>query len=740
MAINTSILEAIIYGRVEPHIYAFSTNTIPNYIKVGDTYRPVSVRLKEWEKYYQLTPVFDESARVDDAYFRDYAVHYYLEELGEIKHHRLQPHEIPTGVYYSKEFFEGVDPSEIGDAIKDIKSNYRSHVHKYQFYNEETLKETESWDPDSVEIHIRPNQQEVVNNFKRAYFEEGRTNLLMYAVMRFGKSYTAMRCAVEMGAKFVVIVSGKKDVMNEWGRTIVTTKGFNYDFITSDNLKDNNKLISEKLDTNKNVACFFTLADLMGDDIKAKHQDLFDAKYPIDMLIVDETHFGARAEKYGAILNTDDYENDVETKATDDTYDDFIDTEDADEVTKSLYTKTKVTIHLSGTPYRILMGNEFSEKDIIASVQFSDIIHEKEAWDAEHRFNDTYKEWDNPYYGFPQMIRFAFMPNASSRLLLSNLKDKGYTYALSKLLEPCSITKSKKGLHRKFKNEQEVLDLLEVIDGSKEDDQLLGFLDYDKIKEGNLCRHIVMVLPYKASCDAMEKLIKDNTDKFKNLNEYEILNICGHDIKKQYKNLDNIIETIERCENNNVKTLTLTVNRMLTGCTVPEWDTMIFLKDTSSPQEYDQATFRLQNRYIKCYTDQYDLINEKGEPETDILEVLDEKGKTVKVKKNKNLIYKNMKPQTILVDFDPNRMFQMQEIKSVINTEAPGGYGADNLDRAIQADLEYSPLIRLNIDKIESVNAQDVLDAVRNYQKDRGIKEEVQDIGIDLKILDIPVI
>lgn len=51
------------------------------------------------------------------------------------------------------------------------------------------------------------------------------------------------------------------------------------------------------------------------------------------------------------------------------------------------------------------------------------------------------------------------------------------------------------------------MDLLQVIDGSKEDENLLGFLDYDKIKEGKMCRHMVMVLPYCASCDAMEELL-----------------------------------------------------------------------------------------------------------------------------------------------------------------------------------------------------------------------------------------
>ena len=52
---DTSILENLIVGRIEPHIYAFTTNTVPNYLKVGDTYRPVNVRLDEWRDYFQIS-------------------------------------------------------------------------------------------------------------------------------------------------------------------------------------------------------------------------------------------------------------------------------------------------------------------------------------------------------------------------------------------------------------------------------------------------------------------------------------------------------------------------------------------------------------------------------------------------------------------------------------------------------------------------------------------------------------
>ena len=39
---------------------------------------------------------------------------------------------------------------------------------------------------------------------------------------------------------------------------------------------------------------------LEGSDIKEKHQQIFEQQ--VELLIVDETHFGARAEKYGAVL------------------------------------------------------------------------------------------------------------------------------------------------------------------------------------------------------------------------------------------------------------------------------------------------------------------------------------------------------------------------------------------------------------------------------------------------------
>ena len=64
---NLELLDNLIVGRVTPHIYAFQTGTIPNYLKVGDTYRPVSIRLKEWEhKFPDLIKKYEHKATVSD--------------------------------------------------------------------------------------------------------------------------------------------------------------------------------------------------------------------------------------------------------------------------------------------------------------------------------------------------------------------------------------------------------------------------------------------------------------------------------------------------------------------------------------------------------------------------------------------------------------------------------------------------------------------------------------------------
>ena len=700
--LDIQILEELIIGRVEPHIYAFTTETIPNYLKVGDTYRPVKTRLREWRKFFpELEKKFQEVAKVDEeTFFRDFAVHKYLEN--EIQKTRLLPDSLASISYYSNEFFKDATTYDLDDALSDIKDSHKKNDTKYQFYKFEnshipivhTYNRIESYDP-------RPNQEETIERFKEA-LKKGRNNLLMYAVMRFGKSFTSICCALEMEAKIVVIVSAKADVKWEWKKTVESHLKFDgFSFLDSDSLLQSDSIIKEKIDSNEKVALFLTLQDLQGDVIKSKHKEVFENQ--IDLLLIDETHFGARALEYGKVLKDfSTKERKSEEKLNDESIDQL------DETAKTI--NSKVRIHLSGTPYRVLMNSEFTNEDIIAFYQFTNIAEDQQQWNEQNLIKDEVKEWDNPYYGFPQMIRFAFNPNESSRRRMEELKKLGITYAFSELLKPKSILKDKTNqLHKKFIYEQEIIDLLNVIDGTDGDNNLLSFLDYDKLKEGKMCRHIVCVLPYRASCDAFEELIKSN--EFKNLSSYEIINISGVENDKIYKDTQSVKSKISKCESKNKKTITLTVNRMLTGSTVPEWDTMLYLKDTASPQEYDQAVFRLQSQFIKVYK----------EPDGDIVKY-------------------NMKPQTLLVDFNPNRMFQMQEQKSQIYNVNVESNGNTKLEERIKRELQISPIVVVNNKKMVEVEPTDILDAVRQYSSERSVLDEATSISIDYSLLDIEAI
>ena len=708
MAIDTRVIDAIIHGKIEPKIYAFHTGTIPDYLKVGDTYRPVATRLDEWRRpgrFPDLVPV-DKTwdARVDEhTYFRDLEIHSFLENE---KHYiRLQPGQFPAA-YYSREFFKGAEETDIDEAVTDIEKAHAEHSRKYRFYSLEEKHSQEYHYTRNATYSMRPNQETTVNNFIAAK-GKGITKMLMFAVMRFGKSFTSMQCALAMQAKFVLIVSGKADVKEEWKKTVESHVDFaDFFFLTKEDLERDFDCISKKLNDSKKVVVFLTLQDLNGNEIKKRHRQIF--KNKVDLLIVDETHFAARAKSYGRVLREENpSQEELDTVA------------DAEKTIKRIH--AEITLHLSGTPYEILANREFERDAIIAQYQFSDIIADRQKWDTENAdailkgdsdAEDGAKpvyEWDNPYFGFPEMIRFAFHLNKSAREKLAQLEEEGKTTAFSELFGTYSNDEDATG-HDCFKNEREVFDFLKVIDGAEADDEVFGFLDYDKIKKGHMCRHMVMVLPYCASCDAMEKLLDEHKDAFHNLSEYHVLNISGFNRPKDFDDLSKIKEKITAYEANDEKTLTLTVNRMLTGCTVPEWDTMIYLKGTASPQEYDQAIFRLQSQFVKTYVD--------GD-------------KCIKI---------DMKPQTLLVDFMPFRVFHLQGKKSGIHNANTEKFGGNELEIRIKKDLEISPIITLNHNKLERVAPVDIIQAISQYSASHGVFDEVDNIPVDYQLRNDPAL
>ena len=696
---SEELIDTLIIGRVEPYIYAFSTESVPNYLKVGDTYRPVLQRLDEWRRYFpNLRSRYSAVAKVDEeTYFRDFAVHRYLEH--QLQRSRLRPSDLSEGLYYSREFFREATEEDLRQAMADIEQSYERGEGRYDFFKFEesripvkhTYKRTESFEP-------RPNQQETIERFKQA-LSQGRNNLLMYAVMRFGKSFTSLCCAVEMQAKLVLVVSAKADVCEEWKRSVQSHVKFaEYSFLDKDDLMKSETVLEDALATGRAVV-FLTLQDLMGSEIKQRHHALFDRE--IDLLLIDETHYGARATEYGRVLKLSKRELKQEIRELDNA-------EQYDDCTELKQLRSRVRIHLSGTPYRILMGSEFEEEDIIAFYQFSDIVEEQAEWDREHILSDEVKEWDNPYYGFPQMVRFAFLPNESSLRVMETLRADGYEMGLSELFRPRSILRdNKEGRHRLFVHEDEILEFLQAIDGVQEDAHLLPFLDLEQIKRGQMCRHLVFVLPYRASCDAMEQLLTEHKELFRNLSDYTIVNIAGVNDPKRYRSTEDVKAQIADCESQGKKSITLTVNRMLTGSTIPEWDTMLYLKDCASPQEYDQAIFRLQNQYIRT------LTTEDGSEQ----------------------VKYNMKPQTLLVDFDPQRMFRLQEQRAQIYNVNTDQAGNKKLQERIETELRHSPIVTIGAEGLQRVEASDIMNSVRSYSAERSVMDEATEIPIDYTLL-----
>lgn len=708
-----NIIDSTIRGRVEPHIYAFRTLDVPFFTKVGDTYRPVDVRLDEWRSKYKkgIEELFRGSALVNkETYFRDYAVHRYLED----EHfHQLQPNEVKPGVYYSNEFYKEVEKEHIESAIEDIKGDYGNPNSKYSYYNAvERLPEGRAEFQRDADWNPRDNQQEVIDKFLNAR-AAGRTNLLMYAVMRFGKTFTSLCCAKAMDAKLVVVVSGKSAVADEWRENVQRPNIFKgYHFVSAYELDRNRNIISDLLNDDdddgtydkKRVVVFLTLQDLLGNTIKRRHIDLFrhNEAGDIDLLIIDETHFAARSEQTGRVLNEE--------------FDEAL--EDMEDVVKKF--KPRVKLHLSGTPYRILMNHEFEEQDIIARVQYNDIHEAQQQWYTDNlkKSEDEMEEdWKNPYYGFPQMVRFAFNLNDSARHRLDELKKEGKEYQLGVLFDTKIINNEDGTRQQQFTYHTEVLELLQAIDGSKNDANIFGFLDYEKIQQGEMCHHMVMVLPSRNACDAMELLLKEESVKqtFCHLKDYHVINLSGFDCPNEYKSSDysrNVKDFITKSEEKGEKTITLTVGKMLTGSTVREWDTMIFLKGTASPQEYDQAIYRLQSQYLK--------------------KILTTNPKT----KEEEYVVRDMKPQTLLVDFDPARMFIMQRLRTLISNAINGKKGNAELTEQLDTDLSISPIITIDNNNIQRVMPIDIINKLREYDNSKSLMDTTADILIDDGVFD----
>ena len=705
---NTSV-ELKLKRKAKPRIYAFKSKVLgKEYTKVGFTTRDTGERLSEWDvKFTNPILIFEREATVCGQYYiTDDAIFKYFALKGK---HRLTKSEFQKqfpNLTFCDEIFEDITVEDINEAFNAIEESIKRGDKLYKTYNEKSLQVVACYDERIITLKPRPNQFIAIERFKEI-MKKGHKSSLLCAATRYGKSYVGMECVLLMNAKIALITSAKAEVKDEWHKTVSTLTNFEgYVFLESKDLIGRPNIIKENIKKGNKVVIFLTLQDLSGDDIKNKHKEVFESK--IDIIIVDETHHAARAEKYGKVLRHKGLTKeqiDIELEQIDvDKKEDIINYEDIQKLQKQL--KAKHVMHVSATPFYILMSREFSEEQIITNVQYIDILEERNKWiEDNNKLENPEPDDKNPYYGLPDLTRFGFNISESTKQKLNQLKESGTTYSLTDLFLSQSITKDVDNKYKLFVHEQEVLDWLKSIDGTKNEDCIIPFLDNKGVMLADMCRHMVWTLPYRSSCDAMEELIKNNSHLFKHLSDYEIINIAGVDSKTstKYPTMDDVREKIKQCEKENKKTITLTAIRGLTGVTVEEWDTLLYLKETSSIQDYEQAIGRLFTPYVTTFE------NNDGE-----------KIKIVK------------KPQVLLVDFDVNRMFRLEEEKCRIYGYNVGNKGGNvDLKKQIQKHLQLMPIVTCNHNKIQISTPVDIMNVIRNYRLNRSIDDEINDIYID---------
>ena len=721
-----------------PTIYAFVVDKVKNAIKVGYTDQHPEKRIQQWKDVYEphgmkvksigFWSADEFNAAGERVFFWDHAVHKKITDKGFANVNEetfyknfsdMTKDELAT-VHYSKEFFdeykrllngelsfddrEKLSDKLIEDIIKQMKMNIKNGTADFKIFSYETKQEaSKEWG--SPQTYNNTDLQEEAINNGVAAIKKGAKNILMAAVMRFGKTHAAYEIVKKAKLKRVIVTSAKADVRAAW-RDDINHKHFYKDFVFIEVLNQykwdvtaydekSGKLMTHHLQVHKDmlkeyadktIIFFFTLHDLGGNvkQMKAKHIGLFDEEF--DMLIVDETHYGSHANTFGKVtglgIELEDEVTDID--------DELKEMENDRKTLESLKggLRYKRVLQVSGTPYYILASNEMIEpgSEIISKVSYTDMLEARDKWnrDNEKKGNKKEKPWASPYYGIPTLRKIGLKLNKECR---TKLKDIGAGTDVGALF------KTAKG---DFLYKPEVESLMKSLFGRGTDDKL-AFLNNKKVEGSKTCKHTIIVLPRIAACNAMEKLLSSFIDT----DERKIFNIVGGNKITSGELNDELFKLDDKGK----KSIILTVNRFLTGVSLPVVDSMIYLKDSHSPQEYDQNIFRLCTRYVKKVKDA-----KGGEPK-----------------------YVNMKDNVYLIDFNIANMFTMLNNSARMKAAAEGNPTTERIKELMDQDLKTVPVFAEDaarnevLGKMESITTSDLMKFYTGYNAKKSISEIAND-------------
>ena len=609
-----------------PTIYAYEiigTENRLGLLKVGFTNRNVKDRVKQQLQTAGLNYkiVLEETAmRNDGSSFTDHEVHRQLKKDGFIN---------TDGEWFRCEVS---DVRSAIIAVRDGEDRNRERIHNFK---------------------MRPEQLDAVTKTKQHFddFKSKEPNktphFLWNAKMRFGKTFAAYQLALKMNWKKILVLTFKPAVQSAWEEDIKTHIDFaEWQFIYRGGLE------FENIVEHKPFVCFGSFQDYLGRNsaggIKLKNEWVHCVNW--DCVIFDEYHYGAWRENAKELFESEDKEQIM----------DMGDVKEFDE--EILPITTNHYLYLSGTPFRAIESGEFIEEQIF-NWTYSDEQKAKEEWTDEN----------NPYASLPRMVLLTYrMPDDIRDIALGGEFNE---------FDLNTFFKAKgNGNKAKFLYESDVQKWLNLIRGSHLtttlDNLKLGakkppmpFSDSRLLK---LLSHTFWFLPSVASCYAMRNLIKQRQNNF--YNDYKIVVAAGNSaglgieaLPPVYKAMNDPLKS---------KTITLSCGKLTTGVSVKPWSGIFMLRNSSSPETYFQAAFRVQTPWT--------ITNPDGKSPNEI-----------EIVKNECYVF----------DFAPNRaLSQIAEYSCRLNVSET------NPDKKVSEFIHFLPILAYDGSSMKQIDARGVLD------------------------------
>jgi hypothetical protein len=542
-----------------PAIYAYE-DTNPQYaglLKIGYTAKSVQERVAA--QYPTSRPgaapyriVFEASAmRNDGTVFTDHEIHRQLRKMG-IKN--------PNG-----EWFEC--------SVKDLQAAYLAV--KTGEVNAERR---------TLDFRMRPEQAEAVEKtaayfieFKKDKTNRGKTpHFLWNAKMRFGKTFAAYQLAKKMGWKKILVLTFKPAVQSAWEEDLKSHIDFaGWQFISPGGLS------YEAADKKKPFVCFGSFQDYLGRNkstggIKTKNEWVHATQW--DCVILDEYHYGAWRENAKDLFEAED-KDEIAFAAGEGA--EFL-KDNAEEIEDILPITTRHYLYLSGTPFRAIASGEFIEEQIF-NWTYSDEQRAKANWNAPA---------PNPYAMLPRMVLLTYqLPDSIREIAMQGEFNEFDLNAF--------FSAEGGGALARFKYESEVQKWLDLIRGAfletTIDNLKLGAkkppMPFSDVRLLRVLSHTFWFLPSVAACHAMANLLAQKQNKF--YHDYKVIVAAGPaagiGVNALYPVLDAMDDPLK------TKTITLSCGKLTTGVTVRPWTGIFMLRNSSSPETYFQAAFRVQS-------------------------------------------------------------------------------------------------------------------------------------------------